>query len=102
AMAWEKTTVAEVARRAELRPISHRLSRLTRARMRLLPRKRMADFIARHARPGNVVDLGCGNGGIFDGLGPEYVPFGIDISREAAANAQRNMAARGGRALNLP
>src|SRR5580704_12101809 len=40
AMAWEKTAVAEVERRAVLRPASHRLSQLTRARMRLLPRKK--------------------------------------------------------------
>src|SRR5579872_5303428 len=45
AMAWEKTTVAEVERRAELRPVSHRLSKLTRARMRLLPRKKMTELV---------------------------------------------------------
>jgi ubiquinone/menaquinone biosynthesis C-methylase UbiE len=30
--------------------------------MRLLPRKKMPDLVARHAAPGNVVDLGCGTG----------------------------------------
>src|SRR5215472_8932602 len=45
AMAWEKTTVAEVDRRAALRPASHRLSKLTRARMRLLPRKKLPDLV---------------------------------------------------------
>lgn len=102
AMAWEKTTVAEVERRAQLRPASHRLSRLTRARMRLLPRKRMPDLVARHAAPGNVVDLGCGTGTQLDGLAPAYVPYGIEISSEAAAAADARFAARGGRAVNLP
>src|SRR5580704_9937074 len=102
AMAWEKTTVAEVERRAALRPASHRLSKLTRARMRLLPRKKMPDLVARHAAPGNVVDLGCGTGTQPAGLAEAYVPFGIEISSEAAAAADRLFAARGGRAVNAP
>jgi SAM-dependent methyltransferase len=101
-MAWEKTTVAEVERRAELRPISHRLSKLTRARMRLLPRKKLPDLIARHAPPGNVVDLGCGSGTQLAGLAPGYVPFGVEISTGLAAEADANFAARGGAAVNRP
>jgi SAM-dependent methyltransferase len=102
AMAWEKTTVAEVERRAVLRPASHRLSKLTRARMRLLPRKKMPDLVARHAAPGNVVDLGCGTGTQLSGLADAYVPFGIEISREAAAAADRLFAERGGGVVNAP
>lgn len=101
-MAWEKTTVAEVERRAQLRPVSHRLSKLTRARMRLLPRKKMADLVARHAAPGNVVDLGCGTGTQLAGLADAYVPYGIEISSEAAAAADAMFAERGGRAVNAP
>ncbi|HTW54793.1 MAG TPA: class I SAM-dependent methyltransferase [Stellaceae bacterium] len=102
AMAWEKTTIAEVERRAELRPVSHRLSKLTRARMRLLPRKTMPSLVARHAKPGKVIDLGCGTGTQLAGLSSVYVPYGIEISREAAAAAHDNFAARGGKALNAP
>jgi SAM-dependent methyltransferase len=102
AMAWEKTTVAEVERRTELRPVSHRLSKLTRARMRLLPRKTMPSLVARHAKPGNVVDLGCGTGTQLAGLSSAYVPYGIEISREAAAKAHDNFAVRGGEAINAP
>jgi SAM-dependent methyltransferase len=102
AMAWEKTTRAEIERRTALRPVSHRLSRLTRARMRLLPRKRMPDLVARHAAPGNVVDLGCGVGTQLSGLAAAYVPFGIEISAEAAAAADRLFRPRGGYALNRP
>ncbi|MBV8888661.1 MAG: class I SAM-dependent methyltransferase [Alphaproteobacteria bacterium] len=102
AMAWEKTTTAELERRARLRPISHRVSRLTRARMRLLPRKRIADLVARHARPGNVIDLGCGVGTQLAGLGEGYVPYGVEISSEAAVAADRLFAGRGGRAVNQP
>jgi len=102
AMAWEKTTVGEVERRAALRPISHRLSKLTRARMRILPRKTMPTLVARHAQPGNVVDLGCGTGTQLAGLSDAYVPFGIEISSEAAATANRLFAERGGWAVNAP
>ena len=102
AMAWEKTTVAEVERRDELRPVSHRISKLTRTRMRLLPRKKMTELVARHARPGNVVDLGCGTGSQFNELADAFVPFGVEISSEAAAAADRRFAARGGRAVNAP
>jgi SAM-dependent methyltransferase len=102
AMAWEKTTVAEVARRAVARPVSHRLSQWSRARMRLLPRKKLPDLVARHAKPGNVVDLGCGQGTQLNGLADGYTPYGIEISREAAATADAVFAARGGRAVNTP
>jgi SAM-dependent methyltransferase len=102
AMAWEKTTLAEAERRAVARPVSHRLSRWSRARMRLLPRKKLPDLVARHAKPGNVVDLGCGQGTQLNGLGDGYTPYGIEISSEAAAAADAVFAARGGRAVNAP
>jgi SAM-dependent methyltransferase len=101
-MAWEKTGAAELERRAEIRPISFRLSRATRRRMALLPRKQMSDLVARHASAGNVVDLGCGTGWHLSRLAPEYVPFGIEISAEAAAEADRALKERGGGALNRP
>jgi SAM-dependent methyltransferase len=102
AMAWEKTWEAEGERRVQLRPASYRLSKLTRARMRLLPRKKMTELVARHARPGNVVDLGCGTGSQFNELADGYVPFGVEISSEAAEAADRRFAERGGRAVNAP
>jgi SAM-dependent methyltransferase len=101
-MAWEKTGPAELERRAEIRPISFRLSRATRLRMALLPRKQMPALVARHASPGNVVDLGCGTGWHLTRLPPAYVPFGIEISAEAAAEADRALGHRGGLALNQP
>lgn len=102
AMAWEKTGAAEVERRAEVRPFSLRLSRATRLRMALLPRKRMADLLARTARPGNVVDLGCGTGGQLAALPEAYIPYGIEISAEAAAAADAAFRRRGGAVVNQP
>jgi SAM-dependent methyltransferase len=102
AMAWEKTAPAEVERRARLRPVSHRLSRLTRARMRLLPRWRVSDLVARYAAPGNVVDLGCGVGTQWGGLAEAYVPYGIEVSVASATAADRLFRSRGGRVVSKP
>jgi SAM-dependent methyltransferase len=102
AMAWERTTVAETERRGALRPVSHRLSKFTRARLWLLPRKKLPDLVARHAAPGNVVDLGCGTGTQLSGLATPYVPYGVEISSKAAALADGLFAARAGRAVNAP
>ena len=99
-MAWGKTTQVEEQRRADLRPYSYRFSKVTRWRMGLLPRTRPIDQIIRHARPGNVIDLGCGDGGPLNGLPEDYVPHGIEISTESARRAQENFAARGGSAIN--
>jgi SAM-dependent methyltransferase len=102
AMAWEKTWEAEGERRAALRPTSRRVSQWTRARLRVLPRKKMPDLVARHAAPGNVVDLGCGTGTQLHGLSAAYVPYGVEISSEAAAAADQFFSEHGGRAVNAP
>lgn len=99
-MAWERTTRVEEGRRAEIRPYSYRFSKLTRWRMGLLPRTRPLDQILRYARPGNVIDLGCGDGGQLAGLPDAYVPYGIEISTGIARRAEERFAARGGRAVN--
>ena len=99
-MAWERTTKVEEQARAEMRPYSYRFSKLTRWRLGLLPRTRLIDQILRHARPGNVIDLGCGNGGQLNELPGDYIPYGIEISTEAARRAQENFTARGGVVVN--
>ena len=101
-LAWERTSVIEEARRAEIRPISWKLSKLTRWRLALLPRKQVADLIKRHAKPGNVIDLGCGAGGLLDPLPDDYIPYGVEISQELASQAKVIFAARGGAAIHGP
>ncbi|MEE8499591.1 MAG: class I SAM-dependent methyltransferase [Kiloniellales bacterium] len=101
-MAWERTTKIEERRRAEIRPFSYGFSKKTRARMRILPRKKMHLLVEAHARPGNVIDLGCGDGMVMAKLSGDFVPFGVEISRHLAASAKRVFGARGGRAINAP
>ncbi len=101
-LAWEKTREVEFDRKAELRPISHRLSLATRVRMKLMPRNNVCELIARYVPPGRVIDLGCGGGTQFDILDEAFIPFGIDISEDEAASAEARFAPRGGHAINAP
>jgi SAM-dependent methyltransferase len=101
-MAWERTTKIEDRRRAEIRPFSYGFSKKTRARMRILPRNKMHLLVEAHARPGNVIDLGCGDGMAMADLSADFVPFGVEISTHLAASAKQVFDARGGRAINAP
>ncbi len=101
-MAWERTTKVEERRRAKIRPFSYGFSKKTRARMRILPRKKVPLLVEAHARAGNVIDLGCGDGGAMAKLSADFVPFGVEISTNLAASANEVFGARGGRVINAP
>lgn len=102
-MAWERTTRIEEQRRAALRPLTYRISKTTRLRLRLLPRRTIDALIAAHAPAGgNILDLGCGNGGSFRRVPLGYRLFGIEISAELATAADDFFRARGGYALHAP
>lgn len=99
-LSWETTTAVEEQRRADLRPLGYKASKLTRLRMRLLPRKQMPLMLEAWAMPGNVVDLGCGDGGPLDKLGPGFVPFGIEVSTALAKAADTRFSIHGGACVN--
>ncbi|CAK0748650.1 Class I SAM-dependent methyltransferase [Azospirillaceae bacterium] len=99
-LAWEKTTRLEEQRRSEIRPFSYPISKATRFRMGLLPRRKVADMVNGQARPGPVLDLGCGDGHHLLTLNSEYIPYGIEISAAIAARAAEALATRGGQAIN--
>ena len=101
-MAWEHTTKVEEVRRSEIRPISYKFSKFTRARMHILPRLKMHELVDSHARPGKVVDLGCGDGGQLRLLADRFIPFGIEISKNAAQAADALFFKRGGQAICAP
>ena len=44
-LAWEQTSLVEERRRAEIRPISYKMSKRLRFRMGLLPRKNVMDLV---------------------------------------------------------
>lgn len=101
-MAWERTTKVEETRRAEIRPISYKVSKFTRFRMHVLPKRTMLGFIEAAVQGGNVLDLGCGDGHAMAGFPEPFAPFGIEISAELARKADRFFRARGGAAVNAP
>lgn len=101
-MSWEKSSKVEEQRRQETRSIQQSVSKRTRARLRLLPRRNMPTLLRRYANPGRVIDLGCSNGGHLETADPTFVPHGIEISRDAAIEANARFESRGGRAVNAP
>lgn len=101
-MSWEKSGQVEVEWRESTRGLQQRVSKKMRWRQRILPRKRMPELLARYAEPGNIVDLGCGDGEQLEGIGDAFVPHGVEISQEAAAKANARFRTRDGCAVNAP
>ena len=101
-MAWERTTKLEETRRAKLRPFSYKASKRTRFRMHLLPKRTVLGYVAARIRVGNVLDLGCGDGHALASFPESFIPYGIEISTEAAGIADRTFRARGGYVINAP
>ena len=101
-MAWERTTKLEEVRRAELRPYSYRASKRMRFRMHLLPKRTVLGYVAARIRVGKLLDLGCGDGHALASFPESFIPYGIEISTQAAGSADRAFRARGGYVVNAP
>lgn len=101
-MAWEKTSKNEDDRRATVRGLEYALSKTTRWRLHLLPRLKFTSLLERHAKPGNVVDLGCGSGGHMTQLGDGFIPYGIEVSRTLFQKADALFRNLGGYAVHAP
>ena len=99
--AWDKTHAAEAAYRRRHYPLLERLEKWTRWRLAIFPRVQPADIVNHHARPGPVIDLGCGSGGFSESLGPGFIPYGIEISPALAQIADGAFARRGGSAVQM-
>ena len=101
-LSWETTTKIEEQRRAALRPVTYKASKMTRMRMHLLPRKQMPLLVEIWAQPGNVVDLGCGDGAQMNEMSPAFTPYGIEISTELAKAADMRFSVSDGACVNAP
>jgi len=99
-LAWEKTYAAEAEARRRREPLLSALSgvgkRLRRRRNKFLK------LALEHFRPGRILDVGCGSGHLLAQLPPEFIPFGVEVSRQLAAYAHEQFARRGGRVIQSP
>lgn len=97
-LAWEQTHAAERVRRARANPVITAVDQATRFRL-ALRRRKPRDVIAAHARPGPVIEIGCGGGEQLTPPPPGFTPFGIDISVALSARARAAFRAHGGDCL---
>jgi SAM-dependent methyltransferase len=75
------------------------LHRATRYRMHLMSKREPKRILARLVRPGPVIDVGCGTGLNLVPPPDGFVPYGIEISKSAAATANAAFACYGGKCL---
>lgn len=98
--AWEVTATSRGIERKKKHPIKTWLSKHTRWRLHLFKRNRIEDIITRYASDGNVIDIGCGKGTQLKQLPDQFVPFGIEISKNEASFATEYVSQRGGKIVN--
>lgn len=87
---------------ADVRLSQSRLSKLTRFRMHLLPRKQWDVLVEVWAQPGAVMDLGCRDAAWAEDLSPAFVPYGIEPDPHLAEAAAQRLIERGGACINGP
>ena len=84
--AWEVSSVSHAAQRKRDYPLLVAAQRLTRWRMHITKREPKA-ILASRARPGPIVEVGCGNGVNLLPPPEGFVPYGVEISKSLAAAA---------------
>jgi SAM-dependent methyltransferase len=88
---WEK--------RLKEQPILATLDKLTLWRLGMFGDPTPAGGMRAWAKPGPVLDVGCGDGDEFAKLAPGYIPYGVEIERSAAETARGIFAPRGGQVI---
>ena len=101
-LAWDNSSAKETQRKKAARPVRAKASKAAASRLRLRKPIDAATVLARHAAPGNVIDIGCSHGGRVNTLPETYVPYGIEIGAKAAAAAKKLMKRRKGRCVHAP
>jgi SAM-dependent methyltransferase len=90
--AWQHTFADEHERRLDENPVAYRLDVATRFRHTWF-RKSTYDKYRAWFGSGKVLDIGCANSA---NRFEDFTPYGIEISKELAEEADRNMRAQGG------
>ncbi len=95
--AWEKTSVAEKARKVSKEPIRQFISeQLKSFRRSFLKRNKLPELIQKYFAKGNILDIGCAEGGLLANLDQIHIPHGIEISKNLAQKANEQVKLRGG------
>lgn len=100
--AWEKNFYKAEEKRIEKSPFAARLSRATRWRMHIFPRKKISSLVEFYAPKGKVLDIGCGTGKHLKDLPEGYIPVGIEISEQLAKTSNAEFFKKGGYCINAP
>jgi SAM-dependent methyltransferase len=98
-LAWTKQRERQWERRFKEQPILARLDKWTIWRLGWGD-PTPAGGLQAWAPEGPVLDVGCSSGKAFGKLAKRFVPFGIEIERNAAAAANQAFETRGGRVIN--
>lgn len=97
--AWEKGLDAEMLRRKKVAPVMYGVDYATRFRTGLFQRTDMQKYVGWFGAGGNVLDIGCASGGR---ITAPFTPYGIEISKALAEQADAEMRARGGICVHGP
>lgn len=99
-LAWEKQFAREGAQRRERSPLLQRLEDATRWRHRIIPRARPENLVRARVDGGRVLDIGCGTGSHALPFVGDFVPYGIELSRALAEEANGHFAPHGGHCIH--
>ncbi len=99
--AGEVSSVSHAVQRKRDYPILVAVQQLTRWRMHITKREPKT-ILASHARPGPVVEVGCGGGVNLLPPPQGFVPYGVEISNSLAAAADAAFRPFGGTCIRAP
>jgi SAM-dependent methyltransferase len=99
-LAWEKTFATESQERHRRNPLFYKLGRMPKAAVQAaLKRDHLLSLVKRYVAPGRILDVGCASGHTLAAFPPQYIPCGVEISKQLCGIATERFALRGGFAV---